>query len=91
VTRLDKLERASKTAYRQLNLAMSARKTHAEYLPRGQRLNKIDRELRAIKLGEYDKELARKREIAKSLIVRITKNLTEDERAIFRPYVSIMQ
>jgi hypothetical protein len=90
MTRLDKLERASKTAYRQLNLMMSAAKTHAEYLPKLRRSNNIDRELMAIKLGEYDKELARKREIAKSLIARITKHLTEEDRSILRPYVSIM-
>jgi hypothetical protein len=88
--KLIRLERASRTAYRQLWKAMDRRESYDAYMRKVRRLNKIDSEITLIKFGEIEKEKARKRAAAKLLIERITRDLTTDERAILRPYVSVM-
>jgi pantothenate kinase-related protein Tda10 len=89
-TYIAKLERALKTAERQLSAAIANRWEHKEYLPKLSRANRLRSALISIKTGEINKQKAERRQAAQVILSRITKDLSDSERAILQPYTDLM-
>ncbi len=90
MTYIAKLERALKTAERQLSAAIANRWEHKEYLPKLSRANSLRSALISIKTGEINKQKAERRQAAQVILSRITKDLSDSERAILQPYTDLM-
>jgi pantothenate kinase-related protein Tda10 len=90
MTYIAKLERALKTAERQLSAAIGNRWEHKEYLPKLSRANRLSSALISIKTGEINKQKAERRQAAQVILSRITKDLSDSERAILQHYTDLM-
>jgi hypothetical protein len=90
MTYIAKLERALKTAERQLSDATGNRWEFKEYLPKLSRANRLASALISIKTGEINKQKAERRRAAQVILSRITKDLSDSERAILQPYTDLM-
>jgi pantothenate kinase-related protein Tda10 len=90
MTYIAKLERALKTAERQLSAAIANRWEFKEYLPKLSRANRLRSALISIKTGEINKQKAERRQAAQVILSRITKDLSDSERAILQPYTDLM-
>ena len=90
MTYIAKLERALKTAERQLSAALENRWEHKEYLPKMSRANRLRSALISIKTGEINKQKAERRQAAQAILSRITKDLSDSERAILQHYTDLM-
>jgi pantothenate kinase-related protein Tda10 len=92
MTYIAKLERALKTAERQLSAAIEKgnRWELKEYLPKLSRANRLRSALISIKTGEINKQKAERRRAAQVILSRITKDLSDSERAILQPYTDLM-
>lgn len=90
MTDIVKLERAVKTAERQLMAAIANRWEFKEYLPKLSRANRLRSALISIKTGGINKQKAERRQAAQSILSRITKDLSDSERAILQPYTDLV-
>jgi hypothetical protein len=90
MTDIAKLERALKTAERQVSAAIANRWEFKKYLPKMTRANRLRSALISIKTGEINKQKAERRQAAQVILSRITKDLSDSERAILQPYTDLM-
>ena len=90
MTDIAKLERAIKTAERQLSVACANGSAFIEYLPKLSRANRLRQALTAVKIGEISKQKAERRQAAQLIFSRITKDLSDSDRAILQPYTDLL-
>jgi hypothetical protein len=90
MTYIAKLERALKTAERQVRAAFANRWEFKKCLPKMSRADRLRSALISIKTGEINKQKAERRQAAKVILSRITKDLSDSERAILQPYTDLM-
>ena len=90
MTDIAKLERAIKTAERQLSVACANGSAVIEYLPKLSRANRLRQALTAVKIGEISKQKAERRQAAQLILSRITKDLSDSDRAILQPYTDLL-